>query len=50
VEAQCEGIIEFNDVSKDLWWLYAIVLLAIFFGFRILSLLVLTIKARNFAS
>ena len=42
-------MLEQNDVDKDLWWAYGLILLGIFLGFRLLALFLLTRRARGFA-
>jgi ABC-type multidrug transport system ATPase subunit len=48
-KAACESMLEQNDVDKDLWWAYGLILLGIFLGFRLLALFLLTRRARGFA-
>ena len=45
---QFETLLEHNDVSKENAWVYALVLIAIFAGFRLISLILLNEKAKAF--
>jgi hypothetical protein len=45
-----EQLLAFNSVNADQDWLYAIILIAIFIGFRIISLILLNEKAKSFTS
>jgi hypothetical protein len=47
-QAECNHLLKSNDVTKDLWWVYFLVLIALFLAFRIASLFVLTVRAKNF--
>jgi len=42
------GILAANDVQQDLLWLYWLVLVSIFVGFRVVALLILSWKAAHF--
>jgi hypothetical protein len=44
----CDTILADNEVKRDQWYIYALVLLALFFGLRFLSLYFLIKRARNF--
>jgi ABC-type multidrug transport system ATPase subunit len=44
----CQGIKEINDVEPDSWWVYVIILFALFFVQRILAMFVLTKRAVKF--
>ena len=46
--AQFESLLSFNQVNPDQDWLYAIILIAIFVGFRLISLILLNEKAKSF--
>jgi ABC-type multidrug transport system ATPase subunit/ABC-type multidrug transport system permease subunit len=45
----CAAMLDNNEVDQDLWWFYGLVLCAIFMGFRLLALFLLTRRARGFA-
>ena len=44
--ATVDAMLDQNDVYKDQWWAYLLVLLALFAGFRISALAMLVRKAR----
>jgi hypothetical protein len=44
----CQAIIDTNDIEEDLWWVYVIVLIALFIGFRLIAALILVQKAKRF--
>lgn len=44
-EIQYRNLLIFNDVSKSNDWVYALILVAIFAGFRLVSLIILNEKA-----
>lgn len=44
----CESVISTNDVSKENFWVYILILGALFFGFRILGGLFLVQRAKRF--
>ena len=44
----CETVISSNDISKPNFWVYIILLVAIFLGFRILASIILVHKAKRF--
>ena len=44
--AQCEALLEINDVKKDLWYVYVAILLGLFVAFRVTALVFLRGKAR----
>eukprot|EP00299_Pterocystis_sp_00344_P019144 c9525_g1_i1.p1 GENE.c9525_g1_i1~~c9525_g1_i1.p1 ORF type:complete len:599 (+),score=142.03 c9525_g1_i1:29-1825(+) len=46
----CSKLKDSNDIEKDHWWVYVLILLALFFGFRLLSLMVLRKRAKKFYS
>jgi hypothetical protein len=46
---QCQGLLTSSDADESLWWVYVIILLSIFFIFRLLGLVILARKARGFA-
>mmetsp|Transcript_61421 Transcript_61421/g.129589 ORF Transcript_61421/g.129589 Transcript_61421/m.129589 type:complete len:101 (-) Transcript_61421:485-787(-) len=39
-------MLEANDINEDDWWIYLLVLLVIFVGFRILGMIALSRKAK----
>ena len=47
-KAAGERMLEQNDVDKDMWWAYGLVLLGTFLGFRFLSLFLLTVDYVTF--
>ena len=47
--AQCARLLAASDADEGLWWVYLIILLAIFLLFRLLGLAILARKARGFA-
>ena len=47
---QWEDLLAFNSVSQSSDWLYALILIAIFAGFRLISLILLNEKAKNFTT
>jgi len=50
-QAECGGwanLLAVNDVSEDLNWLYWLILVSIFAGFRLVSLVILSWKAQHF--
>jgi len=46
--SQCQDLLESNDVQEDLVWLYLLIMLAIFLGFRVSSCAALIYRARDF--
>jgi hypothetical protein len=44
----CDILLENNEVKRSHWWVYALVLFALFVGFRALSLYFLIKRARTF--
>jgi len=44
----CEALLDNNDVATDQWWVYVLLLLVLFVGFRTLGALVLIQKAKKF--
>ena len=44
-ENACKALLDSNEIEEDKWWVYVLVLAALFFGFRIIGARVLTIKA-----
>ena len=47
-EAEFQSLLTFNQVNPDQDWLYALILIAIFAGFRLISLIILNEKAKSF--
>eukprot|EP00301_Raphidiophrys_heterophryoidea_P003841 c11718_g2_i1.p1 GENE.c11718_g2_i1~~c11718_g2_i1.p1 ORF type:complete len:614 (-),score=175.42 c11718_g2_i1:187-2028(-) len=47
-QAVCDSLLSDNDVSEAHTWFYALVLVALFLGFRVISLVLLRARARNF--
>jgi hypothetical protein len=47
-KAACEHLLEVNDIVKEDWVIYILVLAALFFGFRLLGSFVLLKKAQTF--
>ena len=45
---QWATVLSVNSVDRSLGWMYALILFAIFAGFRIVSLILLNQKAKNF--
>ncbi len=43
----CDNLLERTEVYPDMWWAYVLILLAIFTGFRMMGLFVLTKKANG---
>lgn len=43
----CKAILVRNGIHADQWWVYALVLFALFLGFRILAAIVLIKRANN---
>jgi len=46
----CDGLLTNNDVEEDKWWLYALILIILFCGFRLWSLMILRSRAKKFFS
>ena len=44
----CSDVAVYNDVHKNDWWIYVLILLALFAGFRIFGVLMLIEKAKRF--
>lgn len=47
-KANCEAVITSNDIDKDRFWVYIILLVVLFLGFRILASIILVHKAKRF--
>jgi len=47
-KAAGERMLEQNDVDKDMWWAYGLVLLGTFLGFRFFSLFLITVDYVTF--
>jgi len=47
-QAQAKGLIDFNDISPDSWWVYLTILLAIIIIFRLFAMLSLARRASAF--
>ena len=47
-KSNCEAVITSNDIDKDKFWVYIILLIALFLGFRILASIILVHKAKRF--
>ena len=47
-QQSCHNVIAQNDIKKDQWWVYGLIIIALFLGFRILGGFVLTQKAKRF--
>jgi ABC-type multidrug transport system ATPase subunit len=47
-EAQCEGLLEYNNVKIHSWWVYLLLLLLLFVFFRIVAAFLLVQKAKRF--
>ncbi len=45
----CQKLLASANVDESLWWVYGIILIALFLLFRLLGLVVLTYRARGFA-
>jgi len=45
---QADRLLAFNDVDPQLWWLYMVILVGLFFAFRTLGVFALVWKARSF--
>jgi hypothetical protein len=48
VRPKCEGALDTNEIVKDKWWVYALILFIIFFVFRIIGAFFLVKKAKKF--
>lgn len=48
-KAACAQLLEMNEVKEEMWYVYALILVGIFFTFRLLGLVILTRRARGFA-
>eukprot|EP01006_Ploeotia_vitrea_P057305 TRINITY_DN68164_c8_g6_i1.p1 TRINITY_DN68164_c8_g6~~TRINITY_DN68164_c8_g6_i1.p1 ORF type:complete len:630 (+),score=-19.30 TRINITY_DN68164_c8_g6_i1:51-1940(+) len=46
--ANCERVIEDNSVETDMWYVYMIMLMVLYIGFRILGGIVLVIRSKRF--
>lgn len=46
--AMCESVINSNDINADKWWVYLLLLGALFVGFRLLASIILVHKAKRF--
>lgn len=46
----CDALLTRNDVEEDKWWLYALILIILFIGFRLWSLMILRSRAQKFFS
>ena len=44
----CAGVLDGNDVDSSLWWVYMLLLIALFIGFRVIAAVVLVQKAKRF--
>jgi ABC-type multidrug transport system permease subunit len=47
-KSNCETVISSNDIDKDKFWVYIILLVVLFLGFRILASIILVHKAKRF--
>ena len=47
-KSNCEAVITSNDIDKDKFWVYIILLIVLFLGFRILASIILVHKAKRF--
>lgn len=45
-----ENLLTFNQVNRSDAWLYSLILIAIFAGFRLISLVLLNEKAKSFST
>lgn len=48
MQAACAGLLEKSEVQEGQWWVYLLVLVALFVGFRLLSLMLLRSRATTF--
>lgn len=46
--SNCENVITSNDINKDQAWVYILLLVALFLGFRIIASIILVHKAKRF--
>jgi ABC-type multidrug transport system permease subunit len=46
--ANCQSVLDNNDIKQDDWWIYALLLIVVFAGFRILAAVTLTQRAKRF--
>ena len=46
--ANCKNVLELNDINTDQWWVYMLLLGVLFVGFRIMSAVLLSQKAKRF--
>jgi ABC-type multidrug transport system ATPase subunit len=46
--ANCHGILEDNNIDPDSWWVYMLVLIALFIAFRVVGAFILVKKAQRF--
>jgi len=44
----CASVISNNDIKSDQWWVYVLLLIVLFVGFRILAALILVQKSKRF--
>ena len=44
----CYAVLDNNDIKRDQWWVYVLLLATLFVGFRILGAVILTQKAKKF--
>jgi ABC-type multidrug transport system permease subunit len=46
--ANCENILHINDVDPSKWWVYMLVLIALFIGFRLIAAMLLVRRAQRY--
>ena len=44
----CLGVLDNNDIEAELWWLYLLLIAALFLAFRFVGALILIYKAKRF--
>jgi hypothetical protein len=44
----CEAVLDNNEIETDKWWVYVLILVALFVGFRVLGAIILAKKAKSF--
>ena len=43
----CDALLERNDVERDDWWIYVLIIIALFMAFRVVALIMLISKAKT---
>ena len=47
-KSNCEAVLTSNDIDKDKFWVYILLLAVLFLGFRIMACMILIHKAKRF--